>query len=373
MIAVDASRANLEQKTGTEYYSAILLKELAKIDRKNHYRLYAQGKGWVLEQNWPANFEVKIIESPLLWTQLCLSREMSKVKPEVLFVPAHAVPFIHPKKTIVTIHDLAYEFYPSSYRSLARSYLKFSTRLSAQWASDIIVPSKATKKDLINLYKVNSEKIHVIPHGYNNQLFKKIDNPHEVGLIKKKYGLNENDDYLFFVGRLDERKNIIGIVKAFYKVKSQTNFDYKLVLAGKAGVGYEKMQQEIRDLLIENEVNFLGYVPERDLPYLMNGATIFLFPSLYEGFGFPILEAMACGVPVITSKTSSCLEVAGEAAILVNPDNIEEIAESIIRLIADARLRMRLVQQGFRQIEKFSWRKTAEETLRIIQGSKLIQ
>ncbi len=370
MIAIDGSRANLDQKTGTEYYSAILLKKLAELDRKNRYRIYVQKKGWVLEENWPANFEVKIIESPFLWTQLRLSLELSKTKPEVLFVPAHAVPFRHPKKTIVTIHDLAYEFYPSSYKTLARAYLKLSTRWSAKWASDIIVPSRATKKDLVNLYKVASKKIHVIPHGYNRELFKKIDNPHEIGLIKKKYGLNENEDYLFFVGRLDERKNIVGMIKAFYKVKSQTNFDYKLVLAGKAGVGYEKMQKEIKDLLIENDVKFLGYVPEQDLPYLMSGATIFLFPSLYEGFGFPILEAMACGVPVITSKTSSCPEVAGEGAILVNPDNIEEIADSITCILTDARLRVRLTQQGFRQIEKFSWDKTAKETLQIIGEAK---
>ncbi len=368
MISIDASRANLDKKTGTEYYSAALLEAIAKIDHESPYTLYTQGKGWVTEQNWPENFKIKVIESPVLWTQFRLSLEMHKAKPEVLFIPSHAVPFIHPKKTIVTIHDIGYEMYPESYSSIAFRYLRFSTKKSLKWAKQIIVPSKFTKKDLVSLYKVDPKKIVVIYHGYNDKLYKTIDDKDAIGLVKKKYGLSENEDYLFFIGRLEKRKNILGIIDAFYKVKSQTNFNYKLVLAGKPGVGYAKIQQRIKDLMIEDDVRFLGYVQEQDAPFLMNGADMFLFPGFHEGFGFPILEAMASGTPVITSKTSSCPEVAGEAALLVNPDNPSEIAESIMRILADGRLRNTLVQQGFRQIKKFSWEKAAEETLKVLKS-----
>jgi len=367
MIAIDASRANLDQKTGTEYYSAALLKSLALIDHTSPYRLYIQGKGWVTEQKWPKNFEVQVIESPFLWTQLRLALEMSRVKPEVLFVPAHVVPWIHPKKTVVTIHDVGYEYYPRSYSPFALRYLKMTTKHTVKKADQIIVPSESTRKDLISMYGCDGKKIKVIYHGYNSDLYRKIDDETKIGLVKKKYGLGENEDYLFFVGRLEERKNILGMIKAFYKVKSQTNFDYKLVIAGKPGVGYGEMQKLVKDLMIENDVKFLGYVQEEDLPFLLSGADIFLFPTFYEGFGIPILEAMASGVPVITSKTSSCPEVAGEAAILVNPDNIQEIAEGIVRILSDDRLRNTLVQQGFRQIKKFSWDKTAKETLNVLK------
>ncbi|MFC1651814.1 glycosyltransferase family 4 protein [Patescibacteria group bacterium] len=367
MIAIDASRANLDQKTGTEYYSAELLKSLAKIDHDSPYHLYVQGKGWVTEKEWPTNFKVQIIESPFLWTQFRLALEISRVKPEILFVPAHVMPWIHPKKTLITIHDVGYEHYPQSYSKFALWYLKRTTKNMVKKAEQIIVPSESTKKDLVSMYGCDGKKVNVIYHGYNSDLYRKIDNETKIGLTKKKYGLDENENYLFFVGRLEERKNILGMIKAFYKVKSQTNFDYKFVIAGKPGVGYEKIQKLVKDLMIENDVKFLGYVQEEDLPFLLSGADIFLFPTFYEGFGLPILEAMSCGVPVITSKTSSCPEVAGEAAILVNPDNTQEIAEGIVRILSDSRLRNTLVQQGFRQIEKFNWDKTARKTLKVLQ------
>ncbi len=354
IIGIDASRAALANHTGTETYAFQVIAEMAKrATAEIRLRLYTHqppAGAWVESPH----VETRVIPFPRLWTHLRLAAEISRRRPDVLFVPAHVLPLVCPVPAVVTVHDLGYLHYPETHTPFQRWYLNFTTRRHTRLARRIIADSAATRNDLVRFYGAPAEKIQVVHLGLNPALCP-VANPSPV---LKKYGIRGN--YLLYLGTLQPRKNLLRLLTAFQKVHRQFSA-VKLVLAGGKGWLFQQIQQQINHLQLNEWVTLPGFIPEQDKAALLSGATAYLFPSLYEGFGLPILEAMACGTPVLTSTVSSMPEVAGNAALLVDPHNVDAIAAGIMRLLEDTPLRQSLVEKGFARAHGFSWHKTAAE------------
>lgn len=367
VIGIDASRAFLTKRTGIEEYSFQVIKQLRTLlSPEDEVILYVRKK--ISVKNWrlkmlspeisfdlPEHWRVRALWAPRFWTQLALSLEMLLHRPEVLFVPAHTVPMIHPKKTVVTVHGLEYEFCPESYSWWERFYMRWSIRRSVKWASQVIAVSENTKRDLIHLYQVPEEKIVVIYEGIGepqlpNQDLEVPDEP-----------------YFLFVGRLEERKNVAGIIAAFELFSAKSKQPYQLVLAGKPGYGYKKIKKQIAKSKYRERIVETGYISEEAKWELLKRATVFVFPSFYEGFGLPVLEAQQVGTPVITSTTSSLPEVAGEGALLVEPTATKRLARALQTLVMDETKRTGIIDEATRNASRFSWAHCAREVASLLR------
>jgi glycosyltransferase involved in cell wall biosynthesis len=345
--------------------------------------------------------------------------------PDVLFVPAHVLPLIHPRRSVITVHDLGYLYFPQAHRPADRLYLDRSTRWNARRATAVLADSAATKADLVRAYGVNPAKVHVVYLGRDESLAR-VRDPAVLAEVRSRYSIT--GCYLLYVGTLQPRKNLGRVIEAFARLVSALQpFNgtsaslrrergstelaevsgersveplracpersegagfwgerhpqdwgpggLQLVLAGKKGWLYDDLFAQVGRLGLAGRVLFPGYIADSDLPALLSGALAFVFPSLYEGFGLPVLEAGACGVPVITSNTSSLPEVAGDpsagseqaAALLVDPHNVDAIAEAMYRLVTDEALRADLTRRGLENVKRFSWEKCARETLAVLE------
>jgi len=364
LIGIDASRAAYLQRTGTENYSLFLIRALLKLDPENAYRLYFNQPP--APDLFPAakNVEIRAMPFPRLWTHIRLSWEMAPRAPDVLFVPAHVLPLVHPRRSVVTVHDLGYLYYPQAHTRWARWYLQWSTSYNTRAAAHVIADSEATKRDLIEHCHATPDKVTVVYPGYDPDFAPARDGA-RLAAVRKRYPIPGT--YVIYVGTLQPRKNLARLLDAFAVLVKQGR-DVHLVIAGKKGWLYELLFAHVHQLGLEERVHFTGYVPQEDLPALITGARAFVLPSLYEGFGLPILEAMACGTPVVCSNVSSLPEVAGDAAILVNPHNTAQLAQALALILDDDELRHELAQRGLRHVTRFSWEKCARETLGILQS-----
>jgi glycosyltransferase involved in cell wall biosynthesis len=361
VIGIDASRATAARRTGTENYARRLIEALLAASAKNHFRLYFRDAPPV--GAFPGA-ERRVIPFPRLWTHLRLSVELlARPRPDVLFVPAHVLPLAHPLPTVVTVHDLGYRYYPGAHPARQRLYLDWSTRFSARAATRVLADSAATQRDLAHFYGVPPEKITVVYPGRDETLAWVDPAP-----VRARYGLAS--DYLLHVGTLQPRKNLSRLMEAAASLRPRWP-GLQLVLAGQPGWQSGPIRAQAR--AHSDWVRLLDYVPDDDLPGLYSGARVFVFPSLYEGFGFPVLEAMACGTPVVCANTSSLPEVAGEAALLVDPEDTPGLAAAIGRVLQDAALRKSLAAQGLEQVRKFSWERAAQETLAVLDQASAAQ
>jgi glycosyltransferase involved in cell wall biosynthesis len=369
LIGIDASRATITRRTGTETYSLHLIRALIGLDSGLRFRLYTNGTssaGLSWEGVSPAGVEVRAMPFPRLWTHLRLSTEMLTRPPDVLFVPAHVLPLIHPRRSVVTVHDLGYLYYPEAHRLLDRLYLDWSTRWNARQAAAVLADSAATKADLVRAYGVEEARVHVVYLGRDEALAPVRDLA-LLAQVRERYGLAAR--YLLYVGTLQPRKNLARLVTAFAHVAGDAALaDVQLVLAGKHDRLYDDLLAQAARLGLAGRVIFPGYVADVHLSALYCAALACLFPSLYEGFGLPVLEAQACGAPVMTSNHSALPEVAGDAALLVDPHDVDAIAEAMYRLVTDDALRAELVRRGFENVKRFSWEKCARETLAVLEA-----
>ncbi len=370
-IGIDASRANKSEKTGTELYSYHLIQELKKItDPKDQFVLYSREKLRDEIGDLPPNWKSRVLNwaPKKLWTQIRLSWEMWQRPPEMIFIPAHTIPLIHPDKVVTTCHDVAFLRLPEAYDWPALQYHKFAIKFAIRHAAKIISVSEFTKNELVEFFKISPGRIAVVPNGYDSERYKIIEDKEAVVKVLEKYKITE--PYILYAGRMEEKKNTTGLVEAFGLLKKSSKFQvisYKLVLVGQPGFGYEKVIKAIADNDLQNDVIMPGWVAREDLPYLMNGAALFVFPSLYEGFGIPILEAMACGTLVVASGIPALREVAGEAAYLVDPYSPENMAEGINRVLTDEHLREDLKIRGLERARQFSWERCAKETWEVLR------
>jgi glycosyltransferase involved in cell wall biosynthesis len=365
-IGIDASRLSVASRTGTERYSYEVLAALARHETPHTYTLYCNGIPAVLPPLGPA-FRLRNIPAPRLWTHARLSLELWRHSPDVLFVPAHVIPLWHPPRSVVTIHDLGYLAFPEAHTPARRRELHLTTLWSALSARRIIAISHATRADLVRHYGISPAKIDVVHHGLSPQ-FRPQHDPAVLAATCARYGLGAPGSYLLYVGTVQPRKNLARLIDAFAQVVRQApgGAALRLVLAGKKGWLTEEIERRAAASGIADQVLFPGFVADDDLPALLSGALAFVFPSLYEGFGMPVLEAMACATPVLTSTTSALPEVAGDAALLVDPHDTAAIAEGLARLISDAALRERLRERGVQRAAQFTWDRCASETLRVV-------
>ena len=371
LIGIDASRTTVARRTGTENYALNLTRELLALghDPIQHcFRLYFN------EPPPPGLFDgradQRVIPLPRLWTHLRLSWEMAARPPDLLFVPAHVLPLIHPRRSVVTVHDLGYLYYPEAHTQFQNAYLRWSTRYNARSAARVLADSQATCDDLVRHYHIPPDKIVVVYPGRDEDLAPVTD-PAALSAIRARYGLAGR--YLLHVGTLQPRKNLIRLLHAFASLLASDakppTPDLQLVITGKKGWLYDHLLAEIHKLGLaaEGRVVLTGYVSDADLPALLSGALAFVFPSLYEGFGLPVIEAMSCGTPVVCSNVSSLPEVAGDAALLVDPLDVASLARALARIVADEGLRRDLRERGLRQASRFSWRQCAQEVLEVLE------
>jgi len=386
LIGIDVSKANEENKTGVEWYAYNVVQELKKlINKEDKVVLYSKNKLKGDLAILPSNFTYKVLRWPpkFLWTQIRLSFEVFFHKPDVYFSP-NTIPLFPPKKTIATLYDLGFENFEQLYslkpigpdnkliklfggflfriltlgkfKNNELDYHKWFVRLAIKKAAKIVTISQFSVDEIIKHFDIAKDRIFKAHCAYNKS-YKIIKNTQLIKKVLTKYKINKK--FIIFVGRLENKKNTPNLVKAFSIYKNKYKSDLQLVLVGLKGYGYNKVKNIIVENNLSQDVKELGWVPYEDLPFLMNGAEIFVFPSAYEGFGIPILEAMACGTPVITSNFGAMKEVANNAALLINPNNPIEISEGIHRLINDENLRQRLINKGLERVKMFSWTKTA--------------
>ncbi len=356
VIGIDASRAFLRKRTGIEEYSYRVIEELRGPLAEEEVVLYMrpdQEPDFTLPVAW----RLRKLGAPRFWTQGRLSLEMLLRPPDVLFVPAHTVPLIHPKRTVVTMHGLEYEFCPQAYAWFERWYMRLSIRFSCWAAETIISVSENTKQDLMRTYAVPEKKIRVIYEGYQNDL---VAYPKSVSLSKRPY--------LLFIGRLEERKNIVRIIEAFELLKSEQHIPHVLVLAGKPGLGYAKIRNKIESSPFKQAIVELGYITETEKWTWLYHAEVFLFPTLYEGFGIPVLEAQSAGVPVVLSETSSLPEVGGAGGAYCNPWHAESIAEQVQKVLSNQVFRDGILERAQENVGRFSWKTCAESIAELLQS-----
>lgn len=358
IIGIEAERANNKAKTGVEHYAKELIQHLAKIDTKNEYILYlqTQPQDWFL--NLPQNFKTKVIPFPKFWTQLRVSWEMLWHPPDVLFVPASTLPIIHPP-SVYTEHDVAWIYYPEIFTWYMRWFHRIFSWLARTSSTKIISISEATKKDLIKHYDVKSEKIAVIPHGYTESANISHELPSE---IKAKLP----EKYILFLSTLQPRKNLELLIDALRDLKGEhPEISHKLVVVGKPGWKFQTILRKID----ENKENviYLGHVGDNDRWPIYRGAELFICPSLYEGFGMPLLEAFECGVPAAAANNSSLPEVGGDAVMYFDPTSKEEMKKAMVKILNDENLQREMIAKGKQQLAKFSWEKCARETLAVLE------
>jgi len=357
--------------TGVGNYVYNLIKELSKIYKDNLFLIN------YTENNMFNDINKIIINNPfnflpgkysyyfwLIYLNYYLMKNNKVVDLDIIHSPENVALFIKLKgqKKVITVHDIM----PYRFREFYDSVTYFRYRLllskTLKTADAIIAVSCNTKLDIMRYFKIPEEKIKVIYNGVDDN-YKPLSKK-EVERIRQKYNLTF--PYILYVGGLGPNKNIIRLIKAYYKLKKQ-NFDHKLVLVGAKRWQYNKISKLLKILDLQKDVIFLGYLPREDLPALYNAADLFVYPSLYEGFGLPPLEAMACGTPVITSNTSSLPEVVGDAGIMVDPYDVDGLAKAMYEVLTNDGLKEELRKRGLKRAKLFSWRKTAEETLKIYE------
>lgn len=363
-------KRRLPNRVGSGKYCFELLLSLNDLDKKNEYLIYLPIKPTEDLPKESTRWHYKIVGPRRFWTALGLSFEffLKKPKLDVFFSPTHYLPIFVPYPSIVSVLDLSYIHFPYLFKKSDLLQLRLWTAYSIKKAKKVLTISQASKDDIIRTYKILGDRIVVTYPGIKQVASTKYK-VLSMDELKKKYGIE--GDYVLFVGTLQPRKNIVGLIEAFSHVKRDSSpkaqNDILLVIVGKKGWMYEEILQAPKKYEVENKVRFLEFVPDEDLSLLYKNALCLVLPSLYEGFGLPILEAMQNGCPVITSNVSSLPEAGGDAALYIDPTNVDDIVSKISMLLKDEKLREELVKKGYQQVKKFSWEKTARETLKVLE------
>ncbi|MDP3052485.1 MAG: glycosyltransferase family 1 protein [bacterium] len=373
-ILIDLRVLTRPQFSGITEYTKSLVNHLLSADKKNEYILFYNGfQKAPLPEKWVNNPQIKVINSSIpnrLWSFsnkiFNLPKIDKKIKADVFFSPHfNILSLANPRKRIFTFHDLSFIHYPNffSNRDNFWHWLQNYKR-QAQTAGHLIAVSEFTRQDLIDNLFISPERITKIYSGIN-PIYKKLS-PEDKGLKEFEQSHNLEKPFLFYLGMIEPRKNIPAIIRAFNILKTDKNFkDLKLVIAGSNGWLYDKIFKEAKKSKFQDEIVFWGPATPAEALCLYNLAEVFVYPSFFEGFGFPPLEAQACGLPVITSNRSSLPEVMGDSALMVDPWRIDDLATAIEKILANEHFRKNLREAGFLNIKKFNWDKTARETIEV--------
>lgn len=370
-IGIDIS-LTVGEKAGVGYYSANLVEALAKIDKKNQYLLYPffyhiyhpSFKNAVVPSQGNFHLHMKKIPKKMidrLWNS-SIPKKWLLGNVDILHSTTFCSPKDHFGKLIVTIYDISFLTFPEYHTEANRMHCLKGTIDAIKYADKIIAISHHGKAELVKYFNIDPEKIVVTPLAVKE--FFKPSREEEKNQILFKYNIPQN--YIFFLGSYEPRKNIIALIKAYSNLPESIKDKHPLVIAGGKGWLNADINALVK-LKSSTHIKHLGYVEEHDLPALYSAATIFIYPSFYEGFGLPVLEAMSCGTPVITSNTSSMPEIGGDAALYFDPTKTNQLEDLLLLLINNADLRENLRSKGLVQAKKYSWEKTAKETLRIYE------
>lgn len=367
-VALNAQLLSLSQtyrSAGISSYMDNLLRHLPAADAGMDYEVFTHERAWpapagmrVRHTRWPTHHPLARIP----WEQMVLPAWLYAGKYDLLHALAFVAPLAWRGRTVVTVFDLSFLLFPERFRVYNRLYLSLFTCLSAQRADRVIVISESTKRDAVRLLGLDPQRVSVVYCGVD-AMYRPLP-ADVVAEYRRRKGLPER--FVLFVGTLEPRKNIVGLIEAYRLLAADWPRGAgelpALVIAGAKGWYYQDVYQTVERAGLMDRVFFPGYVPADELPYLYNAATLFVYPSLYEGFGLPPLEAMACGTPVVTSDRSSLPEVVGDAGVLVNPDEPAAIAQALRVLLVDEEMRRALAEKGRRRAASFSWRRAAQET-----------
>ena len=366
-IAIDAHTVGTKLG-GNESYAVNLIEALAQIDSTNNYTIYvttneARDR---FSNRWP-NFKVRstLPHTPLIRIPLTLSAELRKHPVDVLHVQFTAPPFC-PCPFVVSIHDLSFEHLPQTFNRRSRTQLRLTVRHSARRAARILSLSQHTRSDIMETYGIEPNRIEAIPLAAPDH-FCRVNDKRELQRVRHNYGIE--GDYILSVGSIQPRKNLARLIKAYAQLRGDCSADKlpKLVLVGKCAWLYDETLRALDQVGVKDSVVLTGYVPESDLPAIYSSALCFVYPSYFEGFGLPPLEAMKCGIPVVVGNQTSLPEVVGNAGLTVDPFDVDAIAGAIRRLMNDSALRAELSQKGQERASTFTWRETARRTLQIYQ------
>lgn len=378
IVAVDARPAAFPHRTGVGHYTWQLLRLLPRVDPGTRYvawylhaRALLGGRVRLFPEAPPSNLTVRWTPFPSRWferlsARLDLPRVEWFVRFDVLFAPNFVPPPTRARRVVLTVHDLAFRILPETAPQATRAWLARLDR-ALRRASRVLVPSEATRRDLLEHSPVPEEVVRVVPEGVDRAVFHPAS-PQEVTAARRRFGVD--GPYLLYLGGIEPRKNLPTLVRAFARLPR--DLDVRLVVAGSWVAwnpeGVRGLEEALAGLPAEARARVVrtGYVADPDRRALLTGAEAFVFPSRYEGFGLPVLEAMACGTPVVTSNLSALPEVAGEAALLVDPLDEEALAQAVERVLRDRELRERLRAVGLARVERFSWEETARRTAQVL-------
>ncbi len=364
-ITIDYTPA-VRQAAGIGRYTRELVAALAKLDHHNEYTLFCAGDAPPAGE-WPANFRVRASNVPARWLTagwhrlgLPLAAEMLAGTCDLFHSPDFTLPPLKTARGVVTVHDLSFLRFPEHADPGLRTFLTRTVPRSVARAVRVLADSESTKADLVELLGVEPEKISVVPAGVDAR-FRPVRDTLKLAQVRQRYRLPEW--FILFVGTLEPRKNLSRLITAYAQMRRHTGLPHELVIAGKPGWLYEGIYEQVTKEGLTENVHFIGFVADDDLPALYTLADLLAFPSLYEGFGLPPLEAMACGTPVVASNRSSLPEAVGSAGLLVDPEDIDALADALARVLGDASLRVRLADLGRAQAARFTWQSAAERLL----------
>ena len=363
LIGYDATPLEAVQWSGVGQYTAQLL---AALIARGDQRRYALLAGRRLNGHVPPGTLGQI--GPLLpnrsaWMQIVLPRILARLRPAVCHFTNSIAPLFSPCPYVVTLHDMSLFLYAHTHPTKSLLVARSIIPSAAHRAQAIITVSHSARRDIIAVLKVPPEKVHVVYEAARPE-YQVMPDTVVIEGVRRKYDLHA--PFVLYVGTIEPRKNLGRLIQAFAQMRRRGRREH-LLLVGQLGWKYGAMLRQIEALGLTDSVRLLGYVPDADLPALYNMARVFIFPSLYEGFGLPVVESMACGTPVITSNRSSLAEVGGNASLLVDPTRPEDMTDGLLRVLTDADLHDHLRAAGLARAAQFSWTRAADETTRIYE------
>jgi len=375
IIGIDGNEANVVNRVGIGQYAYQVLMHLNKYQiskikyqkEKVKFKIYLKTDPLDDLPDESEEWKYEVFGPKKLWTQFALPLRLlfGLSKPDVFFTPSHYAPRFTNIPQYISIMDMSFMHYPELFTVKDRTQLTQWTAYSAKKAHKIFTISEFSKKEIVKYYDIAQEKVVVTYPGYDKTKYLISNIKYQIGekkLLQKKYNIHK--DYLLFVGTLQPRKNIVGLINAYKLIMQKAKYGpLNLVIIGKKGWLYEEIFSTVSNLQIEDKVHFLDFVPENDLAAFYRNAACFVLPSFYEGFGIPVIEAMACGCPTIVSNVSSLPEIGGDATICVDPYEIESMASGIESVLGKKDLRRSLIEKGLLRVKRFSWKSCAQKTL----------
>jgi len=347
---------------GLGNYIKNLIWGLSRIDPGNEYILFATSDSFCHLEGLTKKFDIEFVPDNAAlrrtWEQTVLPWRLNQRRIDVFHGTAFIAPLVKTCAHVISVHDMTFRLEPKRHLFHSQVYLRAMMPTLIRNSDRIIAVSESAKKDILDFVPIDDQKISVIHHGVQER-FAPVKEEERLARIRSKYRLPE--DFILYLGVIEPRKNLEGLVEAYIGQNLAERIN--LVLAGGLGWDYSSLLVKITNCKVKEAIHMPGYIDEADLPALYSAARVFVYPSFYEGFGLPVLEAMACGTPVITSSVSSLPEVAGDAAILVDPNNVNALAATLQRVVTDRELREELSLRGLKRVKHFTWDETARKTL----------